>query len=100
MADYERMTAASVEAALRTAEVYLKERIPLERVGGDSHSVTLSGGDGTAVVTAHRHGVSTVVHVSTDQLRTSRIDLEAQHFLNQLPYEPGDRPRGPAGRPT
>ena len=26
----------------------------------------------------------------TDQLRTSRLDNEVQHFLNQLPYQPGD----------
>lgn len=92
MADYERLTHLPIDAALETAVAYLKERIPLERSGGDGHSVTLTGGDGTVIIEAHRHGLTTVVHASTDRLRTSRIDLETQNYMNQLPYEPGDRP--------
>lgn len=92
MADYERMTAAAVPEVLRLAEEVLTSRLPIEKVAGDRHSVTLRGGDGTVTVTAHRHGADTVVHATTDQLRTSRLDLETQYFLNRLPYQPGDRP--------
>jgi hypothetical protein len=31
-----------------------------------------------------------VVVTDTDRLRTSRMDIEVQRFLNRLPYEPGD----------
>lgn len=93
MAAYQRQTAAGGGEAVRLAAEYLKERIPLEVVSQDGHSVTLSGGDGTVTVSAHSHGMETTVTVSTDQLRTSRIDVEAQHYLNQLPYQPGDRQR-------
>ncbi|HEX7120270.1 MAG TPA: hypothetical protein VF212_15865 [Longimicrobiales bacterium] len=94
MAEYERMTAATIREVLRTAEEVLMARLPIEKVGGDRHSITLKGGDGTVTVEAHRHGPDTVVHASTDQLRTSRLDLETQYFLNQLPYQPGDVARG------
>lgn len=93
MADYERVTAAGVRDVLRLAEEVLRERIPLEKVAEDKHSITLRGGDGTVQVNAHRHGFETVVKATTDQLRTSRLDLETQYFLNQLPYQPGDMPR-------
>lgn len=79
--------------AVRLAADYLKERIPLEVSAQDRHSVTLAGGDGTVTVSTHAHGLETEVTVVTDQLRTSRIDLEAQHYLNQLPYQPEDRQR-------
>jgi hypothetical protein len=92
MATYERYTAAPVADVLRLAEQLLTERIPVAKVRGDTHSVTLSGADGTVTVSAHRHGMDTVVHVTTDRLRTERVDLEAQYFLNHLPYQPGDRP--------
>ncbi|MFW5947441.1 MAG: hypothetical protein ACOCUW_03015 [Gemmatimonadota bacterium] len=78
---------------MRLAAGYLQERIPLEVVEQDDHAVTLRGGDGTITVSAHSHGLETTVTVETDQLRTSRIDVEAQHYLNQLPYQPGDRQR-------
>lgn len=94
MAAYERITALPADAVLKTAEEFLSERIPLDRAGGDEHSVTLSGGDGTVQISVHAHGLSSVVEARTDQLRTSRIDLETQHFLNELPYEPGDRAGG------
>jgi hypothetical protein len=88
---YERMTAAPVREVLRLAEQVLTERIPIQKVTEDRHSIRLSGGDGTVDITAHRHGLDTVVHVATDQLRTSRLDIEAQYFLTLLPYQPGDR---------
>jgi hypothetical protein len=87
---YERMTAASIKEALERAEEILLQRLPLEKVGGDAHSIRLSGGDGTATIHAHRHGVETQVEVRTDQLRTSRLDLEVQYYLSMLPYQPGD----------
>lgn len=93
MGSYERTTAAPVRDALRTAEAFLTERIPIEKVEADKHSITLKGGDGTVVISAHRHGLDTVVSVSTDQVGTSRIDVEVQHYLNQLPYQPGDVPK-------
>lgn len=93
MASYQRLTATSGEEAVRLAAEYLRERIPLEVVSRDGHSVTLAGGDGTVTISTHSHGLETAVTVSTDQLRTSRIDMESQHYLNQLPYQPEDRQR-------
>jgi hypothetical protein len=93
MAAYERLTAMKGSEAVALAADYLRERIPLEVMEQDGHSVTLSGGDGTVTVSAHSHGMDTSVRVSTNQVRTSRIDIEAQHYLNQLPYQPGDRQR-------
>lgn len=93
MAAYQRLTAMGGGEAVRLAAEYLKERIPLEVVSQDGHSITLAGGDGTVTISAHSHGLETEVSVSTDQLRTSRIDLEAQHYLNQLPYQPEDQQR-------
>ena len=96
MAAYERLTALPAEEVLATAERFLTERIPLERTGTGHHSVTLAGGDGTVEIHVHAHGLATAVEARTDQLRTSRIDIETQHFLNELPYEPGDRAGGAA----
>jgi hypothetical protein len=93
MASYERLTAMSGGEAVHLAAEYLKARIPLEVVAEDHHSVTLEGGDGRVTISAHSHGLETAVTVMTDQLRTSRIDVEAQHYLNQLPYQPEDRQR-------
>lgn len=93
MASYQRLTAMGGAEAVRVAAEYLQTRIPLEIVSQDRHSVTLKGGDGTITVTAHAHGLDTEVTAATDQLRTSRIDLEAQHYMNQLPYQPEDRQR-------
>jgi len=92
MGSYTRLTAMSRREAIRLAEEYLKERIPLETVESDRYAVTLKGEDGTAAITAHRHGPETQVGVETDQLRTSRIDIEVQHYLDRLPYQPGDVP--------
>ncbi|HSM35394.1 MAG TPA: hypothetical protein VK837_03270 [Longimicrobiales bacterium] len=96
MAAYERMTAMPAGHILTAASAFLSGRIPLEETARDDHSVTLSGGDGTVEIVVHAHGLSTAVEARTDQLRTSRIDIETQHFLNELPYEPGDRPGGGA----
>ncbi len=93
MGSYERNTVVPAGVALRMAEEFLSARIPVEQVASDRHSVTIRGEDGTAVISAHRHGMDTVVSVRTDQVRTSRIDVEVQHYLNQLPYQPGDVPR-------
>lgn len=90
MANYQRSTATSIRETLRVAEEFLTSRIPIERVDGDRHSITLEGGDGRVVIHAHRHGMETSVVANTDQLRTSRLDTEVQHMLNQLPYQPGD----------
>jgi hypothetical protein len=79
--------------AVRLAGEYLKQRIPLEISSHDHHSITLTGGDGTVTISAHSHGMETAVTVMTDQVRTSRIDVEAQNYLNQLPYQPEDRQR-------
>lgn len=90
MANYERLTATPTAEVLRVAEEFLTTRLPMTRAGGDSHSITLAGGDGRVAIHAHRHGMETAVTALTDQLRTSRLDMEVQHLLNQLPYQPGD----------
>jgi hypothetical protein len=90
MATYERTTAATVRDSLRQAEEILTGRLPLRKIGEDRHSITLSGGDGTVVIKAHRHGLDTVVQAKTDQLRTSRLDLDTQYYMGLLPYQPGD----------
>lgn len=83
----------SGKRAVELAAEFLPQRIPLDVVSSSSHSVTLEGGDGTVTVSAHAHGLDTAVTISTDRLRTSRIDLEAQAYLNELPYQPEDRQR-------
>ena len=90
MARYERYTAAPTRDVLSTAQTLLPQRIPLQVVTEDGHAVKLTGEDGTVTISAHRHGLDTLVVAETDQLRTSRIDVEAQYFLNALPYQPGD----------
>ena len=91
MASYERTTAATVRDILQQAETVLTGRLPLKKVKADPHSITLSGGDGTVTIKAHRHGLDNVVEARTDQLRTSRLDLDTQYFMGLLPYQPGDR---------
>ena len=90
MANYERLTATPTAEVLRVAEQFLTSRIPILKVGGDSHSIVMEGGDGRVAIHAHRHGMETAVTAQTDQLRTSRLDTEVQHLFNQLPYQPGD----------
>lgn len=87
---YERMTAAPISDVLRLAEEVLTGRLPIAKTDGDRHSIRLEGGDGVVTITAHRHGMETQVHAATDQLRTSRLDLEVQYFMTMLPYQPGD----------
>ena len=91
MASYERTTAATMQDILRTAEEVLTERLPIQKTKADHHSITLEGGDGKVRISAHRHGLDTVVHAVTDQLRTSRLDLDVQYFMGRLPYQPGDQ---------
>lgn len=90
MGSYERTTAATIREILRQTEHVLMERLPLQKVAEDKHSVTLQGGDGKVKISAHRHGLDTVVHAETDQLRTSRLDLDVQYVMSRLPYQPGD----------
>ena len=85
---YERLTAAPTKEALRLAEEVLTQRLPLAKVAEDGHSIKLSGGDGTVKITAHRHGLATLLHAATDQLRTSRLDYDVQYFMTLLPYQP------------
>ena len=87
---YERMTAAPTREVLRMAEEVLTARLPLRKTAGDHHSVRLEGGDGAVTISVHRHGMETLVHAATDQLRTSRLDLDVQYFMTMLPYQPGD----------
>jgi hypothetical protein len=93
---YERMTAASTADALRIAEEVLTARLPLTKSAGGhhDHSIELSGGDGTVKISAHRHGLATVVHAATDQLRTSRLDMDVQYYMTMLPYQPNDKRGG------
>lgn len=86
--------------AVRLASDYMRERIPLEVVSQDDHAITLTGGDGTVTISAHRHGLDTAVTVATDRLRTSRIDIEAQNYLAQLPYQPEDAVGAARARPS
>ena len=88
--NYERFTAAPIRDVLRLAEEILTERLPIRKTASDHHSIRREGGDGVAVIEAHRHGLETTVHARTDQLRTSRLDTEVQYFLTMLPYQPVD----------
>jgi hypothetical protein len=90
MAHYERYTAARVADVLKLAEEVLTARLPIEVVSRERDSIRLRGGDGDVTIDAHRHGLDTVVHAHTDQLRTSRLDLDVQYFMTLLPYQPGD----------
>ena len=90
MSTYERNTAATIRDVLSMAEAVLTERLPIKKVAEDSHSITLEGGDGKVKITAHRHGLDTTVVAATDQLRTSRLDLDVQYYMSRLPYQPGD----------
>jgi len=90
MANYERFTAATMADVLARAEEVLSARMPLQKTAETKHSITLSGGDGTATITVHRHGLETLVAAATDQLRTSRLDLDVQYLMTLLPYQPDD----------
>ena len=90
MGTYERMTAAPAREVLRKAEEILTARLPLEKTAVDHHALELTGGDGTVRFEVHAHGLETQVTATTDQLRTSRLDLDVQYFFTLLPYQPGD----------
>jgi hypothetical protein len=94
MSDYQRYTYLPVKDVLRTAEEILAARAGLKRSRESSHGVTFTGPEGTLILDAHRHGAMTDVVISTNQLRTSKIDAVARFLMNQLPYQPGDRALG------
>jgi hypothetical protein len=93
MSDYERSTVLSTREVFLRADEILRERAELARTGEDRHESTWSGAEGTVVVDAHRHGLTTLVTARTDQLRTSKLDAVVRYLLNQLPYQHGDPPR-------
>jgi len=94
MSDYQRFTYLPVKEVLRTAEEILDQRAGLKKGRESSHGATYSGAEGTLTLEAHRHGALTDVVIATNQLRTSKIDTVARYLLNQLPFQPGDRPQG------
>ncbi|MCY3705549.1 MAG: hypothetical protein OXH08_08620 [Gammaproteobacteria bacterium] len=100
MAGYQRKTALSPAGVMARAEEILPDSVGLARAGGSSHEATYTGKEGTLTLSVHRHGMYTSVTASTDRLRTSRIDYEIQRFLNNLPYEPGDRGGPGSGDPS
>jgi hypothetical protein len=93
MADYERNTVLPVSRVLALAEEVFTTRAGLQRTRESGHGATYAGGEGTAVLDAHRHGAMTTVTIRTNQLRTSKLDTVARHLMNQLPYQPGDPER-------
>jgi hypothetical protein len=100
MAGYRRKTAYSPTEVLDKAEAALPGMLGLSRSKESAHSATYHGAEGTVTLSAHPHGPYTEVVANTDRLRTSRLDYEIQRFLNQLPYEPGDRGGPGSGEPT
>jgi len=100
MAGYQRKTALHTGEVLALAEELLPERIGLTQSKESAHGATYSGAEGSVTLSVHRHGPYTDVVASTDRLRTSRMDYEIQRFLNELPYEPGDRGGPGSGEPT
>jgi hypothetical protein len=93
MSDYERSTVLPAREIFRLADEILTERAELVRAEESRHHATYTGGEGTVILEAHRHGPSTLVTVRTDRLRTSKVDGVVRHLLNQLPYQWGDPPR-------
>ncbi len=100
MAGYQRKTALSPAGVMARAEEILPDSVGLTRSRGSSHEATYTGQEGTLTLSVHRHGMYTSVTASTDRLRTSRIDYEIQKFLNNLPYEPGDKGGPGSGDPS
>lgn len=100
MAGYQRKTALAPGQVLEKAEELLPEQIGLQKTKRSEHGATYSGDEGTVTFSVHRHGPYTTVDVSTDQLRTSRMDYEIQKFLTELPYEPGDSGGRGSGEPS
>jgi hypothetical protein len=91
MAGYQRRTALAPEQVLAKADDVLPRMLGLAKSKTSGHGATFSGAEGTVTLSVHRHGPTTDVVASTDRLRTSRMDVEIQKFLNLLPYEPGDQ---------
>lgn len=100
MAGYQRKTAFSPSEVLEHARTSLPELVGVSKVKESAHGATYSGEEGTVTLSVHRHGPYTDVVANTDRLRTSRLDYEVQRFLNQLPYEPGDRGGRGSGEPS
>jgi len=100
MAGYQRKTAFSTSEVLAHAESALPELVGVAKVKASGHGATYSGEEGTVTLAVHPPGPYTEVVATTDRLRTSRLDYEVQRFLNQLPYEPGDRGGRGSGEPT
>jgi hypothetical protein len=100
MAGYQRKTALAPSEILERADELLPRLVGVSRTKGTSHGATFSGAEGSVTVTVHRHGPYSDVVASTDRLRTSRLDYEVQKFLNQLPYEHGDRGGPGSGEPS
>ena len=100
MAGYTRKTAYAPTEVLDKAETVLPSLLGLTRSQESSHGATYQGAEGTVTLSVHRHGPYTEVVANTDRLRTSRLDYEIQRFLNQLPYEPGDRGGPGPGEPS
>lgn len=100
MAGYRRKTALSPEEVLQQAQTALPALVGLARTREAPHRALYDGPEGTLDLSVHRHGPYTDVVATTDRLRTSRLDYEVQRFLNQLPYEPGDRGGPGSGEPT
>lgn len=100
MAGYQRKTASSPAEVLQLAATALPDMVGLAKVKESGHGATYSGDEGTVTLSVHRHGPYTDVVATTDRLRTSRLDYEIQRFLNQLPYEPGDKGGRGSGEPS
>lgn len=100
MAGYQRKTALPPSEILQKAEELLPGQLGLEKTKDTAHGATFSGEEGTVTFSIHRHGPYTDVVVSTDRLRTSRMDYEIQKFLTELPYEPGDEGGRGSGDPS
>ena len=90
MSDYQRYTYLPMREVFQRAEEVLTERAGLRRTREGGHSVTYSGPEGTVTLDAHRHGATTEVVATTNQLRTSKVDNVVRFLLNRLPYQPGD----------
>ncbi|HET6762406.1 MAG TPA: hypothetical protein VFH27_02010 [Longimicrobiaceae bacterium] len=93
MSDYERSTVLTAREVFAKADEIFPERAELNRTEQSAHTVTYSGAEGTVLIDIHRHVFSSLVTVRTDRLRTSKLDIVARYFMNQLPYQPGDPPR-------
>jgi len=100
MAGYRRKTALSPQEVLHHAQTALPVMVGLAKSRETAHEAIYDGAEGSLTLSVHRHGPYTDVVASTDRLRTSRLDYEVQRFLNQLPYEPGDRGGPGSGEPT